>query len=175
MLAGRGGGGSRGPCLAGGLLGAMSISPGAAEVVTCSGGMLHGFSICASRHRGSHSMRTQWVRLTPNVLCICVKCVAVCEHRLQAGPCTLRGITCALSTPDSAEAPAALAVTIISYVLAFGRTYQTSNFALALISPRPFRKFVEISMPTTLTSLPARLETYSCSLSLTLERVFHRE
>ena len=92
MLAGRGGGGSRGPCLAGGLLGAMSISRGAAEVVTCSGGMLHGFSICASRHRGSHSMRTQWVRLTPNVLCICVKCVAVCEHRLQAGPCTLRGI-----------------------------------------------------------------------------------
>ena len=85
MLAGRGGGGSRGPCLAGGLLGAMSISRGAAEVVTCSGGMLHGFSICASRHRGSHSMRTQWVRLTPNVLCICVKCVAVCEHRLQAG------------------------------------------------------------------------------------------
>ena len=83
MLAGRGGGGSRGPCLAGGLLGAMSISRGAAEVVTCSGGMLHGFSICASRHRGSHSMRTQWVRLTPNVLCICVKCVAVCEHRLH--------------------------------------------------------------------------------------------
>ena len=80
-----------------------------------------------------------------------------------------------LSTPDSAEAPAALAVTIISYVLAFGRTYQTSNFALALISPRPFRKFVEISMPTTLTSLPARLETYSCSLSLTLERASHRE
>ena len=96
MLAGRGGGGSRGPCLAGGLLGAMSISRGAAEVVTCSGGMLHGFSICASRHRGSHSMRTQWVRLTPNVLCICVKCVAVCEHRLhglaRVQLCTLRGI-----------------------------------------------------------------------------------